>query len=33
MITYDRFGALRLSQYVPDSDVVRLDQWAFVGRM
>ena len=33
MIPYDRFGTLRLSQYLPDADIVGLNQWEFVDRM
>jgi hypothetical protein len=33
MISYERFGSLRLSHYLPEADIVRFDQWKFDDRM
>jgi hypothetical protein len=33
MISHDRFGALRLCQFLPDAEIVKLENWEFMERV
>ncbi|HUT61539.1 MAG TPA: hypothetical protein VNA25_27165 [Phycisphaerae bacterium] len=32
MIAYDEFGRLRLAQFMPQAEIIELDDWQFMGR-